>query len=90
MLPPEEAHVAWPAREKMPAPVDPRFWSVSEAVALLCPWLPVPAARAVVRAARLQPAGARHSSAELGRPATTYAAADLIALFGAMQVPEQS
>jgi hypothetical protein len=60
-------------------------WSASEAGRILAPHLSPREVRALIRAARLIPAGYRHSSSLRGRRAAVYPAALLIQLLAAIE-----
>jgi len=59
---------------------DPGYWSAAEARQVLAPHLSVADVRRIIRAARLSPAGHRHSSSFRGRRAAVYPAEELITL----------
>jgi hypothetical protein len=60
-------------------------WSASEAGRILAPHLSPREVRALIRAARLIPAGYRHSSSLRGRRAAVYPAERLIRLLAAIE-----
>jgi hypothetical protein len=59
-------------------------WSASEAQRILAPHLTPREVRSLIAAARLRPAGYRHSASHKGRRAGVYPARLLIALLGAV------